>query len=142
MLLIGRLAFAAWVCVAVAVTAGCGHGRTKHSAPPPWAQRANAFCKGADRKIANAEKIAGSVTFTAATVSAMMAELNGLARRGMLERLPRSFAASEQAIQMLVTSGDLRSIRAADRLLLSARRNAAAAGVHCSFGAVSLSELR
>jgi len=119
----------------------CGHGGAKRSAPPVWVQRANALCKIDDRRIANAEQIAGSVTFTAATVNGMIAELNGLARLGLARRLHRSFAASQRAMHLLVASSDSRSVRVADGLLLSAKKDGAAVGVHCSFGAVPVSEL-
>jgi hypothetical protein len=141
-----RVAFRPWLaaccCAGVLVLAGCGHGGAKHSAPPAWVQRANSLCKVDDRKIAHAEKIAGSVVFTAATVSGMMAELDGLARLGLVGRIPRSFAASQQAMHLLLTSGDYQTVRTADRLLLGAKRDAAKVGVRCSFGAVPLSELQ
>jgi UTP:GlnB (protein PII) uridylyltransferase len=132
----------ACLCAAALLT-GCGHSGAKRSATPQWAERANTVCKADDQKIKLAETLAlTGVLFTANTTSHMVDELNALKRVGLLARVPQSFVATEQALDILRTKSDTASLRHADSLLLSAKKAAAAKGVHCSFGAVPLREVR
>lgn len=131
----------ACLCTGALTLAGCGHSGDKRSAAPLWAQRANAVCNINDDKIKTAETLAVGVIFSANTAAHMIAELNGLKNVGFVEHSPQSFVDTGQALEILRTKGDSASVRRADSLLLTARKDAAAKGVHCSFGAVPLREV-
>jgi hypothetical protein len=123
---------------ATAVTAAGCDGSGKKTAPPPrWVQRANAICKRDDRR---AE---AGVFDSAAMLTGLHGEASDLARAGFFGRAPTARVDVLTAGRLLshAAAGDFGSLRKADRALISARRDAARKGVHCSFAAEPLANL-
>jgi hypothetical protein len=78
-----------------------------------------------------------------ATIDGLRREANDLAKAGFFRRIPAAALDVEIAGRLLfgAAADDFGKLRKADGLLLSARRRAARAGVHCSFAAVPLVNL-
>ncbi len=76
-------------------------------------------------------------------ISGLRREVNGLARLGFFKHVPAAAFEIELAGHLFLRArgGDFSTLRKIDMALISARRDAARRGVHCSFAAFPLQNL-
>lgn len=126
-------------CALGTAVAGCGSSGVKRVSAPPWVQRANAICKRDDPKIKAAELESGGIDFTPNMVQHWFAELHALGRVGLQAQIPRLVTDAQRAYRLMRYTGNPRPM---DSALLRMKRDAATRGVHCSFGALPLSQVQ
>lgn len=132
------LLLAVAVCALAATVAGCGSSGAKPASTPPWVEKANAVCKRDDPKIKAAEQEAYGVYFTANMVQHWFAELKELGRTALFVQMPSLQADARRAYRIIRYTGN---VPRSNNALLRMKREAAARGVHCSFGAVPPSQI-
>ncbi len=128
------------VCaLGAAAIAGCGSSGVKQVSAPPWVQKANAICTRDDPKIKAAELESPPLYFTYNMVQHWLAEQHALGGVGLEAQVPGLQTDGQRAFRLLRYTADPPPI---DRALLRMKRDAAAKGVHCSFGALPLNQLQ
>jgi hypothetical protein len=86
-----------------------------------------------------AELEAGGIYFTANMVQHWFAELHALGRVGLPQHIPGLQTDARRAYRLMRYTGNPRPM---DSALLRMKRDAATRGVHCSFGALPLSQVQ